>query len=189
MTTEDKERDMIAKRRLRVTNGLVDIETIDNHIENVKNKSKKYISKGNDGVLIEINLTPEISNKQTVFKYNVLINDVENVLLIRDINTFLSSSFKLYKKMMDSFINEEDLEFNEIVSELDMPMVFDPIDKQLKLLFDNKKKNKVEEIVTDSESEEEEIEKIEEEDDGEGFYDDFDIGLYDSDDEDEEEEK
>ena len=40
MTNEDKERDMIAKRRLRVTNGLVDIETIDNHIENVKNKSK-----------------------------------------------------------------------------------------------------------------------------------------------------
>ena len=48
MTAEDKERDMIAKRRLRVTNGLVDIETIDNHIENVKNKSKKYITKGND---------------------------------------------------------------------------------------------------------------------------------------------
>ena len=70
---------------------------------------------------IEINLNPEISNKQTVFKYNVLINDVENVLLIRDINTFLSTSFKLYKKMMDSFINEEDLEFNEIVDELDMP--------------------------------------------------------------------
>ena len=87
--------------------------------------------------------------------------------------------------MMDSFINEEDLEFNEIVDELDMPMLFDPTDKQLKLLFDNKKKSKVQ-IVTDSESEEEEIEKIEEEDDGEGFYDDFDIGLYDSDDEDEE---
>ena len=101
MTNEDKERDMIAKRRLRVTRleSLVDhAETIDNHIENVKNKSKKYITKGNDGVLIEINLNPEISNKQTVFKYNVLINDVENVLLIRDINTFLSSSFKLYKK-------------------------------------------------------------------------------------------
>ena len=63
--------------------------------------------------------------------------------MIRDINTFLSASFKLYKKLMDSFKNEEDLEFNEIVDELDMPMLFDPTDKQLKLLFDNKKKSKV----------------------------------------------
>ena len=156
MTKEEKLRYNAAIKKLSIINGGgISRQEIEKHIDNVKNTTRKYSSGGNKGVLIEFNLEPKIENNKTKFRYTILINDIHNILLMADINTFLINSLKLYDILIDSRERFNDLMENYIE--------FNKDKNTLELLI-TKKDEKPEDLVIDS-SEEEEDDVLEVSDD------------------------
>ena len=87
--------------------------------------------------------------------YTILINDIHNILLMEDINTFLINSLKLYDILIDS--REK---FNYLMKKkFNIPIVFNEDKNTLESLI-TKKDEKSEDIVIDSSEEDDDLEVV-----------------------------